>query len=223
MTTFTGTPFEHITNLSKVRLRLLICSLYLTAFEILKSAIVDGVADFYVDHDPESDHQHEEFVEFLVSMGVEPEEIEKFRVGVETFSSQVDRYEQEVAKDFGFRFTQRVHKGVIPSCIWLCEEGVLTEGDIEQIKHLRKQRNHIAHRLHDILVYDDLELDADSLFIMRELLRKVEAFWTRVYISIDHPEVYELPDENLFLPKLFVVDQIGRSVVEYINQIVLED
>ena len=202
---------------------MLIYSLYLTAFEILKSAIVKGVADFYVDQDPDSDKQQEEFIELLASMGMKPEEIERFRVGTETFSSQVDRYEQEVAKDFGFRFAQRDHRGLIPSCKWLCEEGVLTENDIEQIRRLREQRNHIAHRLHDVLVYGDFKFDADSLLTMRELVKKVEAFWMKLHISIDYPEIYEVPDENLFCPRLFVIDQIGRSVVEYINQVIPED
>ncbi len=73
------------------------------------------------------------------------------------------------------------------------------------------------------MLYDDFKLDADNLLTMRELLKKVEAFWMKLHISIDHPEIYEVPDENLFCPKLFVIDQIGHSVVEYINQVIPED
>lgn len=221
MTTLAGTPFGRITDFNNVRLQLLIYSLYLTAFEILKSVIINGVADFYIDQDPGSDKRHEEFIEFLASIGMKPQEIEEYEV--ETFSSQVDKYEQEVAKDFGFRFTQRDYKGLLPSCKWLYEEGVLTKDDIEQIKRLRKQRNHIAHHLYDVLVYDDFKFDTDSLPTMRKLLKKVELFWIRLYISIEHPEIYEVPDENVFCPRLFVMDQIGRSVVEYINQATPEE
>ena len=223
MTIPMGTPLGRITDSDNVRLQLLICSLYLTAFETLKSVIINGVADFYVDQDPISDKSHEEFIELLTSMGMTPQEIEEYRVGVETFSIQVDRYEQEVARDFGFRFTQRDYKGLIPSCKWLHEKGVLTKNDIEQIRHLREQRNYIAHHLYNVLVYDDYKFDTDGLPTMRKLLKKVELFWVKLYISIEHPEIYEVPNENVFCPRLFVMDQIRQSIVEYTNQVTPEE
>ena len=204
-------------DLDNVRLGLLIYSLYLTAFEILKSTIVNGVADFYVDQDTESDKRHKEFKDFLASVGANQREIEEYLVGAETFSSQVEKYEQEVAKNFGYRFTERDHKGLIPSCRWLQEEGVLTEDDIRLVREAREQRNQIAHRLHDMLVYEGLKFDIDILFKMRGLTKKVELFWVRLHISIDYPEIYQIPDKDVFCPRLFIMDQIGRAVVEYIN------
>lgn len=223
MTSFVGTPLEQITNSNSVRLRLLVCSLYLTAYEVLKSLIIEGVADFYVDQDPISDKIHEEFITTLTTLGLKPKEISEFPVEVETYSTQVGRYEQEVGKDYGLRFTQRRNKGLIPSCRWLQEEGVLDEEDIKRVRHFREQRNRIAHDLYEVLVSNEFSLDIDSLFTIRELLKKVELFWTRLYISIDHPEIYEIPDESIFCPRLFVIDQVNKSVSEHLVGMTQQD
>jgi len=213
---FRETSFERITDYDNVRLELLVYSLYLTTFEVLKSAIINGVAGFYVDRDQKSD---EEFVELLRSVGLKAHEIEENLASIETFASQVKKYEQEVAKDIGFKFAQREFKGLIPSCKWLQEEGVFTEDDVEQIRRMREQRNYIAHHLYDILISESFDFDIENLSETRELLAKVELFWIRLYISIDNPEIYEVPDENIFCPRLFVIDQIGKSIREYIEQI----
>ena len=219
MTAPRRTSIERISDLNSLRLRLLICSLFLTAFEVLKSVIIDGVADFYVDRDPVSERRHEEFIERLKSIGVTEEEIEDYRLSVETFSSQVDKYEEEVGRDFGLRFRQRKWKGLVPSCEWLRAEQVLTEDDIEQVRRLREQRNHIAHHLYDVLISGNLGFDVDCLLVMRDLLKKVELHWMRLYISIENPEICDIPDDDIFCPRLFVIDQIGRSVVGYVDEV----
>jgi len=218
--------FRKVFDQELVRASLLLFSLYLTAFEILKSAIIEGIADWFIwETRTENDLEtvREEWETRLSEAGLSPQEVSAIlgnRVdSQETYESQVDRYEQVVGDDSGLRFDMRDRFGLIPSCKWLQDSGVLTETDTEDIREIREHRNRIAHGLPDLLVRKRFEVDIDHLQRIREMLVKVEVFWARHHISIDHPEIYEVPDEHIFSGRVFLMDQVLRAVGDYMEEV----
>jgi hypothetical protein len=137
----------------------------------------------------------------------------------ETYESQVEEYEQEVGGDSGLKFDTRDRFGLIPSCKWLQDSGVLTEAEVKEIRQIREHRNQISHGLPDLLVREGFGVDIDRLQCIRELLVKVEMFWARHQISIDHPEIYEVPDERIFSGRVLLMDQILQAIADYLEEV----
>jgi hypothetical protein len=159
----------------------------------------------------------------LLNSGVSPYEasaILKDAFGSpETYESQVEEYEQEVGAGGGLKFHNLDRLGLVPSCEWLQALGVLTETDTAEIREIRDHRNHIAHRLPHLLVYKGWGVDVNRLERIRELLVKIETFWARNSISIDHPEIYEVPDEDIVCGRVFLMDRILQAVADYMEEV----
>lgn len=149
--------FETIFNPERIRSKLLLASLYLTAFEMLRNSIVERIKNFFV---------------FYPGKGENAEQIR---------TSMLNEYKQEV----GAKYSDRDNFKLIPSCKWLQKNGVLSEEDIDEIKKIRDHRNSLAHELPElILSEDDVIVNLELFMHIREILRKVEVFWIRVDMDI---------------------------------------
>jgi len=78
-------------------------------------------------------------------------------------------YEQEVLS--------RHESKLIASCLWFKDRGVLTDGDITDIRQLRKHRTDIAHQLLNILLNTEVQVDGDKLATLFALLSKIDRWW----------------------------------------------
>ncbi len=123
-----------------LRTNLLLSSLYLTAFEILKMAIVEGVKDFFTLNTEITDEIEKELLKSL-----QKEMVERFK---ESYQNEVDKYEKEV----GIGLDDRDKLGLIPSSKWLQKQDALSESDVDEIRAIRDHRNEIAHELPRILI-----------------------------------------------------------------------
>jgi hypothetical protein len=114
------TDNNKLLNPDAVKSNLILSSLYLTAYELLKDAIIENIRGFF------------------------PFEYKDGKAVLD------EQYKDQVV---------RVHKDLMnASCLWLQRNGVITEGEVEEIKNIRKHRNQIAHELPKLLGDADLNL-----------------------------------------------------------------
>jgi hypothetical protein len=196
-----------------LRLNLLLSSLYLTAFEILKMSIIEGTKDFLVDQD-------ELTSDAVQSLGrnFQKELVDRF---VEYYKEQVNKYESEI----GVNIKNRDRFGLIPSCEWLVKQGVLSEEDFGYIKAIRDHRNEIAHELPTLLVSKGLDVDIGHFQKMRQLIHKVDVFWARNDLlfepnTLDEVDITDISDEEIISGRVALLDLITNTVIEYLNEIV---
>ncbi len=116
-----------------MRINLLLVSLYLSAYEILKATIIEGVKNLIV-YLPQPDEKA------ILDMKNELSANEfqsVYDANILSYKKLIEDYEREV----GVKFKQRDHFGLIPSCKWLAKEGVLLNHDIENVKKVKNHRN----------------------------------------------------------------------------------
>ena len=196
----------------KLRLNLLLSSLYLAAFEILKSAIIDGTKDFFIYQNEVTEEDVEE-----LKKKIDPSLANRFR---ESYVKAVARYENEV----GIKLENRDLKGLIPSCKWLQKQEVLTEKDIESVRNIREHRNEVAHELPTLLISKDFDVNLDHFQQIRQLLHKVDVFWARNDLLIDpttleEVDTFDIPDNEIMSGRVAILEIITNTVVEYLNAI----
>ena len=122
-----------------LRTNLLLSSFYLTSYEILKVAIIEGVKDFFIYQTPITDDEEKELLK-----SVDPKLVERFR---ESYEKEVSEYEKEI----GISIDDRDKLGLIPSCKWLQRQNALSEAEVDEIRKTKDHRNEIAHELPALL------------------------------------------------------------------------
>lgn len=123
------------------------CSLFLTAYELLKGQIVDQVRSFYfVGFDPQGDIYSPEFREKVLSLDKD------------LFSA---------------------------CCQWLVRAKALTDEDVLQIKEIREHRNFVAHRLPEILLEADKQVDTSLLNRCEHFIATLGRFWGGIAADTD--------------------------------------
>jgi hypothetical protein len=70
------------------------------------------------------------------------------------------------------------------SCLWLVNNGVISEGERLQIDAIRQHRNEVAHELPVFVVEADKTIDLGRLERIRHLLLKIERWWV---LEVDVP------------------------------------
>ncbi len=195
-----------------MRLNLMLSSLYLTAFEMLKSVIVQGTKDYFVfvNEVTEADLQE-------LQKTMQDRLAERFR---ESYLKEVDEYEKEI----GIRLKEQESYGLIPSCNWLKTRGVLANEDVEEIKSIRAHRNQIAHELPILMVTQNVNVNIDHFLSMHRLLHKVDVFWARNDLlfdpeTLEEVEFSEVPDDEIRSLRLSILELITQTVFEYVNEI----
>jgi len=63
------------------------------------------------------------------------------------------------------------------SCLWLQQQGVLTEEDVKAIDSIRRQRNDVAHKLPALLFTKTWYVRIDSFTAIAAIVAKVDMWW----------------------------------------------
>jgi hypothetical protein len=121
---------EEMINNERIQLNLILSSLYLSAFEVLKAAIIDSVAFSFVF----LTKPDEDFILSLKEHLSEDDFSELYKANIGWYQEQVNEYSQEVGGDY----ERRNWLGLIPSCKWLQKEGVITQQDVDIVRKLRE-------------------------------------------------------------------------------------
>ena len=193
-----------------VRMNLMLAGLFLTAFEILKAAVIEGLKSHLV---RAQELPGGDFQDLVDSLGKETASSLR-----DTFQQDVARYEQEL----GIRFEQRMQTGLLPSAQHLSNSGVLTDDDCDEIRRIRDHRNEISHELPQLLIATDSGINVSFLPKVRDLVRKVDAHWARLDLLFDlqtgdEVDVGDLPDDAILSSRVLVIDRILAVVEEHLG------
>lgn len=200
------TSSEDFLDLERIRLNLILSSLYLSSFEILKAAIIDSVSlAFVIPPEP-----NEDFILSLKGQLSDEEYQEAYEANIGWYKNRIKEYNQEVDTVY----EKRDRFGLVPSCIWLQKAGVLTQQDVDMVKELREYRNNIAHELPGLVVGTKYVVDVDYLEHASNILRKVGVFLAR--IDVDVPG--EVADEDIVSGRELIFGLIRDAVVEYLKK-----
>ena len=74
------------------------------------------------------------------------------------------------------------------SCLWLKENGVITEEEVEELHKVKLHRNKIAHELPKLLVDSDHEINIELFESINKLLTKIEQWWIVEFEMPVNPE-----------------------------------
>lgn len=195
-----------------LRTNLLLSSLYLTSFEILKVAIIEGVKDFFIYQTPITNDEEKELLK-----SVDPKLVERFRA---SYKNEVNDYEKEI----GIRIDDRDKLGLIPSCKWLQRQDALSEEEVDEIKLIRDHRNEIAHELPGLLIGEGFDIQLEHFQRIRTLLRKIDVFWARNDVmfdanTLDEVDIQDVSDDEIVSIRGAMLSLITDTVVEYLNEI----
>ena len=110
--------FNKLFDQEAVRISLLLFALYLTAYETLKSAIIDNIADFFVWEtrtEAEVEESKRNFEKQLSESDLDPKlisEVLNMMFGSHpqaTYERQMAKYEETVGVESGLKFDKREH------------------------------------------------------------------------------------------------------------------
>jgi len=193
---------------ANIRKNLLLASLYLTAFEILKLAIVEDVHRFFVDD--------LELYTGAGSKGAKNSQPDIPKDSLEYHKWQLGLYKRTI----GVASDDRGYKGLIPSCEWLQKMGAVGNDDTEDLKNIKKHRDEIAHELPHILIGEGYEVNLTLVRRIMEILDKVDTFWIKSDTEINPPIINgkrldELDDAHFFSGRVIILNQILHSVLDY--------
>jgi hypothetical protein len=196
-----------------LRANLLLSSLYLTSYEILKIAIIEGVKDFFIYQTPVSDDAEKELLN-----SVDPTLVERLREG---YQKEVNEYEEAV----GVSFDDRDKLGLIPSCKWLQKQGALSEEEVDEIRTIRDHRNEIAHELPALLIGEGFDIQVEHFQRIRTLIHKVDVFWARNDVmfdanTFDEVDIQDVSDDEIVSSRDAMLTLITNTVLDYLNEII---
>jgi hypothetical protein len=103
------------------------------------------------------------------------------------------------------------------SCNWLVARGALTAEQVATLKRVQAHRNDIAHKLPELLVDPDFEIQTDLLLAAVECLRSLGLFWSAIEVdTTPHWEVGEVDYEGIktgsYLLMEYLISLAGLAV-----------
>ena len=201
-----------------IRLNLMMSSLYLAAFELLKSSVIDGVKDEFLQG---LDYNEKELGQLkdLEEQGIKLSKETSLDIGIRPYTAYMEmasRYEKEI----GVRLNAPDHHAILPCSEWLRRRDVLSDRDIEAIKVVRDHRNQIAHELPSILVHSGVDVDMATFRQIQDLLHKVDVYWIRTDLQFDpatgrEVDIDDIPDDQLGSGREAILQIIVSAVVDY--------
>lgn len=157
---------EKITNPTLIRKNLILSSLFVTSFEILKLVIQDRIKaakcrDFHLNSEGE--------INYHVSDDYRQEILERSIAGIDRI------------KDASYHL-------FYSSCLWLRDCEVIDDNEVEILQKIRRQRNLIAHQPAKILIDDNVNISIGLLKRSHFLLSKIEKWWIMEYEIPSNPD-----------------------------------
>lgn len=178
-----------------IRLNLILSSLFLFCFEVLKYSIVEDVKDYLM-----------EVFEF--------EEARKEITSLEMLLDEMEHRQERVAAACEKRLKDLDRNRWRASCLLLKEIGVISERDLDDLDEIRKDRNEIAHELPQLLIDEHLDVNLWHLSRMREILGKLEEWQISMEVSV-RPE---LAGKEMRSSRIIVVDHILSTALSSVSQ-----
>lgn len=142
-------------NPALLKRNMLIASLFVTSFEMLKSTIQEKIKGFLC---PNSILNPQGEFEYEISNEYRSEILDKV----------IPNINRRRAPDYHLFYS---------SCLWLMDNGVITKKDIRSLEKIRKHRNLIAHRPVLLLIDENVDVNMELLQKAQELLNKIEKWW----------------------------------------------
>lgn len=158
---------DNILDENLVRRNLILASLLISSFETLKSVIEDRIIGFFSFGESYFDNDG------------------NFRFKkTDHFKAEVlEKYANEVKGNDDYRLFSSC-------CLWLRENDVILNDDMEAISLIRRQRNLVAHELVRILFEDHTELNASLIRVTISLVEKIELWWV-LNVEVPSNEEYD--------------------------------
>jgi hypothetical protein len=179
-----------------IRQNLILTSLYIFAFEVLKFAILNDVEFFLAElagpttQAPSKGETLEELLEWAQRSNARK---------VEAYRKRLRDYDRNKWK---------------ASYLFLADIGVISEKDVTRLKEIEKHRNEIAHELPRLLIDETLDFRPAYLARIREILGKIDDWQKDIEVAINP----ELAGKELFSGRLLVVDRIlSVALSEFID------
>ncbi len=141
--------FEKLFNPEIIRKNLIRCSIYLTAFELLKYAIEQRIKDRLC---------------FSLEMDENFEYLE-----CQAYKDQiVNRRIPQLNNNKNIYYS---------SCLWLQEADAISKDEVDELQKIRLHRNKIAHQIPKIMIDSEDEINLNLFESIKRLLAKIEQWW----------------------------------------------
>lgn len=175
---------DKIMNMNQVEKNLIVSSLYLSAFEILKISIVDDVKGFF------SQINGKELV-----------------LNEEEYGEKVLKLDKNAKKRLNQGKNITPYMELNASCLWLKKMDAINKSEIDEIHKIRRHRNEIAHELPKLLIDSTLDVNIEYLLKIKELLNKIDNWWI---IEVEIPILgLEISDgEEVKTGRMMILDHI---------------
>lgn len=162
---------------------LILSSLYLFLFEVLKFAIIEDVKDLLAS--PLGEGRKE------VTTG-------------EMLLQEIERGQERAEAAYRKRLKEFDRNKWKASFLFLEEIDVIDKQDVDDLQAIEAHRNEIAHELPRLLTAEDSDVNLRYLARMREILGKIEAWQVSLEVAISP----ELEGKELRSSRMVVADQI---------------
>ena len=176
---------EKFLDETTIRQNLILSSLYLFLFEVLKFAIMEDARDSLT---------------LTASLEDATGEITTWEVMFE----ESERRQARVAAAYKKRLGDLHKKKWKASCLFLEAIEVLDKQDVDDLGTVEAHRNEIAHELPRLLTAEDLDVNLRHLVRMREILGKIEAWQVSIEVAISP----ELEGKEIRSSRIVVADHI---------------
>ena len=135
-------------NPEELKENLIQCSTFITAWEILKEAIVVPILWFYTNGFITNDSNDKKFTR--------------------------PKYHKEVME----LDTRKKNKDVVhASCLWLRKNNVIDDADIQMISDIREHRNLVTHEMIKVLGSVKVQVKLELLDNLIDILNKIDRWW----------------------------------------------
>jgi hypothetical protein len=203
-----------------LRLNMMITSLYLFAFELLRLSIVAGVKDHFL---PQGEYSQAE-IDGLKELDSKMREVsataaEEGASPLQAYLDQLTTFEESI----GRRYNTPENHLLLPCAQWLKDNDVISEEDVLAVGRIRDHRNQLAHEMPTYLFQAGHDPDVDLLAQVGQILRKVDLFWFRMDLHFDPATLEEIdtshiPDEEVFSSREAFLSLASNAVIEYAQQ-----
>jgi hypothetical protein len=146
---------EKITNQTLIKRNLLVASLFVTSFEMLKTSVQDRIQGFLCFN---SSFNSEGELEYEISDDYKNQVLERF----------IPNIDRRKYRDYHLFYS---------SCLWLKDNNFINQSEINELEKIRKHRNLISHNPLKLLVDDNININVSLLKKSQELLTKIEKRW----------------------------------------------
>ncbi|WP_316762268.1 hypothetical protein [Pedobacter aquatilis] len=163
---------EKIENPELLKRNMLIASLFVTSFEMLKTSIQDRIKSFLC---PDSILNDEGYLEYEISGDYRSTILNRI----------IPNIDRRRTRDYHLFYS---------SCLWLKENGAISEEDIVFLERIRKHRNLVAHEPIRLLIDENVNINMELLEKCQQLLNKIEKWWI---IEFDIPANPDFDGEQI--------------------------